>query len=86
MLGQFFAQSLITKKRNRKKKNLDTQFRSSPNLSLSSHQTKTPWKINMEHNSLEVWFRSFSFLNGWLVSSKLIFQGVPSHFPKWGWK
>ena len=38
----------------------------------------TPWKINMEHNSLEVWFRSFSFLNGWWVGSMLIFQGVVS--------
>ena len=26
----------------------------------------TPLKIDMEHNSLEVWFRSFSFLNRWL--------------------
>ena len=25
----------------------------------------TPLKINMEHNSLEVWFRSVSFPNGW---------------------
>ena len=25
---------------------------------------------------MEVWFRSFSFLNGWLVGSMLIFQGV----------
>ena len=25
----------------------------------------TPWKINMEHVLMEVWFRSFSFINGW---------------------
>ena len=37
----------------------------------------TPWKINMEHNSLEeVDGRSFSFLNGWFEGSTLIFQGV----------
>ena len=29
----------------------------------------SPWKINMEHNHIEVWFRSFSFLNGWFVGS-----------------
>jgi len=30
----------------------------------------------MEHNSLEVWFRSFSFPNGGIVGSMLlIFQG-----------
>ena len=29
----------------------------------------TPLKINMDHNSLEVWFRSFSFPNGWFVGS-----------------
>ena len=35
----------------------------------------TPWKINMKHNSLEVWFRSFSFLNG-------LFVGEPAvHLP-----
>ena len=36
----------------------------------------SPLKINMEHNSLEVWWRSFSLLNGWFVGSMLIFQGV----------
>ena len=36
----------------------------------------TPWKINMEHVLMEVWFRSFSFLNGWFVCSMLIFRGV----------
>ena len=30
----------------------------------------------MEHNSLDVWFRSCSFLNGRFVGSMLIFQGV----------
>ena len=34
-----------------------------------------PLKINMEHNSLEVW-KIMSFLNGWFVGSMLIFQGV----------
>ena len=28
--------------------------------------TKTPLKINLEHNSLEVWFRSFSF-SKWVI-------------------
>ena len=36
----------------------------------------TSWKINMEHVLMEVWFRSFSFLNGWFVCSMLIFRGV----------
>lgn len=37
-----------------------------------------PWplKINMDHNSLEVWKRSLSFLNWWFVAFMLIFQGV----------
>ena len=43
---------------------------------IAFYHEDTPWKINMEHNSLEVWFRSFSFLNGWFVGSMLIFQGV----------
>ena len=37
-----------------------------------------PLKINMEHNSLEVWFRSFSFLfmGDGCRFQPLIFQGV----------
>jgi len=30
----------------------------------------------LEHDSMEVWFRSFSFPNGKFVGSMLIFQGV----------
>ena len=37
---------------------------------------KTPWKINGWNIIMEVWFRSFSFLNGWFICSMLIFQGV----------
>ena len=33
-------------------------------------------KINMEHVLMEVWFRSFSFLDGWFVGSMVVFQGV----------
>ena len=36
----------------------------------------TPRKINGWNIIMEVWFRSFSFLNGWFVGSMLIFQGV----------
>ena len=35
------------------------------------HPGRLTWNIIME-----VWFRSFSFLNGWFVGSMLIFQGV----------
>ena len=35
------------------------------------HPGRLTWNIIME-----VWFRSFSFLNGWLAGSILIFQGV----------
>ena len=51
-------------------------------LITGSHLSKqtsgfTPLKIHMEHNSLEVWFRSFSFLMGDGCSFQpLIFQGV----------
>ena len=37
------------------------------------HPGRLTWNIIME-----VWFRSFSFLNGWFVCSMLIFQGVGS--------
>ena len=36
----------------------------------------TPEDKRLEHNSLEVDGKSFSFLNGWFVGSMLIFQGV----------
>ena len=38
------------------------------------HRWRLRWNIIME-----VWFRSFSFLNGSFVGSILIFQGVSSH-------
>ena len=40
---------------------------------MKIHPGRLTWNI---YNSLEVWFRSFSFLNGWFVGSMLIFQGV----------
>ena len=43
---------------------------------ISDYWGNTPLKIHMEHNSLEVWFRWFSFPNGWFVGSMLIFQGL----------
>ena len=50
------------------------------------YQSHTPLKINgWNHNSLEVWFRSCSFLFfGWFVGFQpLIFQGVsPKFIPK----
>ena len=41
-----------------------------------SHKKTTPLKINGWNIIMKVWFRSFSFLNGWFVGSMLIFQGV----------
>ena len=38
---------------------------------LTLHPGRLTWNIIME-----VWFRSFSFLNGWFLGSMLIFQGV----------
>ena len=45
-------------------------FRDSASLKVDSPTVKclkpdTPWKIHMDHVLMEVWFRSFSFLNGW---------------------
>ena len=45
----------------------------------------TPEDWRLEHNSLEVWFWSFSFLNGWFVGSMLIFQGVTFLFKQQSW-
>ena len=45
-------------------------------VGIWGHMLITPLKINTEHFIMEVWFRSFSFLNGWFVGSMLIFQGV----------
>ena len=43
---------------------------------------KEPWRLTWNaHNSLEVWFRSCSFLNGWFVVSMLTFRGL--HFFTW---
>ena len=45
----------------------------------------TPRKINgWNRIPMEVWFRSFSFLNGCFVGSMLIFQGVCFHSTKRG--
>ena len=40
-------------------------------------------KINMEHVLMEVWFRSFSFLDGWFAGSMVIFQSVMVN--RWFW-
>ena len=42
---------------------------------FSETYTPTPEDERLEHNSREVWFRSFSFLNGWCVGSMLIIPG-----------
>ena len=46
-------------------------------------QGTTPLRINMEHNLGGLFARSFSFLNGWLVGSMLIFQGVKGLNSEW---
>ena len=47
-------------------------------------QRTTPWKINGWNIIPWRFGRSFSFLNGWLVGSMLIFQGVVLNRVYWG--
>ena len=44
-------------------------------LSFTKIRPIYSWRLTVEQNSLEVWFRSFSFPNRWFVDSMLIFQG-----------
>ena len=39
-----------------------------------NHPTLHPWRLTW-NMIMEVWFRSFSLLNGWFVDSMSIFQG-----------
>ena len=60
-------------------------------FSIGKTWTYTLEDERLEHVPMEVWFRSFSFLNGWLVGSMLIFQclGKPTTLERSGsakWK
>ncbi len=47
-----------------------------------NQETLHPWRLTW-NIIMEVWFRSFSFLNGWFVGSMLIFQGVIKTHRTW---